>query len=42
MTFILRDDNKAFRINPDAIYDVQFVESKHAHFVTMDNERIIT
>ena len=40
MTFILRDDNKAFRLNPDAIYDVQFDESKPAHFVTMDDERI--
>jgi hypothetical protein len=40
MTFILRDDNKAFRLNPNAIYDVQFDESKPAHFVTMDDERI--
>jgi len=36
MTYIIRDDNKAFRINPDAIYDVQFDESKLAYFVTMD------
>jgi len=40
MTFIIRDDNKAFRLNPDAIYDIQFDESKSSYFVTMDDERI--
>ena len=34
MTYIIRDDNKAFRLNPDAIYDVQFDESKPTLIVT--------
>ncbi len=42
MTYIIRDDNKAFRLNPDAIYDIQFHEynDNPAYFVTMDDERI--
>lgn len=40
MTFVIRDDNKAFRLNPNAIYDVLFDEQLHAYFVTMDELRI--
>lgn len=40
MTFVIRDDNKAFRLNPNAIYDVLFDEQIPAYFVTMDELRI--
>ena len=40
MTYIIRDDNKAFKLNPGATYDIQFDESKHSYFVTMDDERV--
>ena len=40
MTYIIRDDNKAFKLNPGATYDIQFDESKSSYFVTMDDERV--